>query len=96
MLHHTVMWTLHDEDKAGNVAEAVRLLRGCAAIVPGILRFEVAAAQPGLDCTCDVVLNSTFADRDALAAYQVHADHVAIKPFMKSVVASRQCMDYET
>ncbi|QCB46477.1 Dabb family protein [Hydrogenophaga sp. PAMC20947] len=96
MLHHTVMWKLHDEDKAGNVAQAVRLLQGCAAIVPGIVRFEVAAAQPGLECTYDVVLNSTFDDGAALAAYQAHPDHVAIKPFMKSVVASRQCMDYET
>jgi hypothetical protein len=97
MLHHIVMWTLHDgEDKASRVAEAVRLLRGCSAIVPGILKFEVASAQPGFECTCDVVLNSTFADRAVLEAYQIHPDHVAIKPFMKSVVASRQCMDYET
>lgn len=94
-LHHVVMWKLHDgEDKASHVAEAVKLLQGCAAIVPGILRFEAAAAQPGLECTFDVVLNSTFADRSALEAYQAHPDHEAIKPFMKSVVAARQCMDY--
>ncbi len=81
--------------KPSGVTEAVRLLQGCAAIVPGIIRFEVAAAQPGLECTYDVVLNSSFADRGALQAYQCHPDHVAIKPFMKSVVAARQCMDYE-
>jgi hypothetical protein len=94
MLHHVVMWRLHEEGKAGNVAEAMRLLKSCAAIVPGILRFEVATAQPGLDCTYDLLLNSTFADRAALDAYQAHPDHVAIKPFMKSVVLERQCMDY--
>ncbi len=97
MLHHIVMWQLHDgTDKAARVAEAVRRLKGCSAIVPGIFRFEVAAAQPGLECTFDVVLNSSFTDRAALEAYQSHPDHVAIKPFMKSVVAARQCMDYET
>jgi hypothetical protein len=95
-LHHVVMWKLHDgDDKAIRVTEVVRLLQGCAAIVPGIIRFEAAAAQPGLECTYDVVLNSSFADRGALQAYQCHPDHVAIKPFMKSVVAARQCMDYE-
>ncbi len=95
MLHHVVMWKLHDADKASNVAQAVRLLESCADIVPGMLRFEVGCALPGLECTYDVVLNSSFADRAALDAYQAHPDHVAIKPFMKSVVASRQCMDYE-
>ena len=96
MLHHVVMWRLHeDADKASNIAKAVQLLRGCAALVPGILRFEVGSAVRGLDCTYDVVLNSSFVDAAALAAYQAHPDHVAIKPFMKSVVCERQCMDYE-
>jgi quinol monooxygenase YgiN len=95
-LHHVVMWQLHEgEDKAARVAEAARLLRACAAVVPGILRFEVGEARPGLECTYDLLLNSSFADRAALQAYQSHPDHVAIKPFMKSVVAVRQCMDYE-
>jgi len=95
MLHHVVMWQLRDENKQGNLAEAVRLLRSCSAITPGILKFEVAAAQPGQECTYDLLLNSSFADRAALSAYQAHPDHEAIKPFMKSVVAARQCMDYE-
>ncbi|AOW12187.1 stress responsive protein [Hydrogenophaga crassostreae] len=96
MLHHVVMWQLRDENRQVNLAEAVRLLRSCSAITPGILKFEVAAAQPGLACTSDLVLNSSFVDRAALSAYQAHPDHEAIKPFMKSVVAARQCMDYET
>lgn len=100
MLHHIVMWQLKDEasgqTKAQNLVEAVRLLRQCSAITPGILRFEVAAAQPGLESTHDLVLNSSFTDRAALAAYQQHPDHAAIKPFMKAVVMARQCMDYET
>lgn len=97
MLHHVVMWRLVDgPDKPVQLAEAVRLLRSCAAITPGILRFDVAAAEPGLEATYDLVLNSSFNDRAALDAYQQHPDHVAIKPFMKSVVQARQCMDYET
>lgn len=95
MLHHIVMWKLHEQHRDANMAEAVRLLQGCAAIVPGILHFEAATAQPGMECTYDVVLNSTFVDRAALEAYQMHPTHAAIKPFMKSVVRERQCMDYE-
>ena len=100
MLHHIVMWQLppnaERQPNAQNLIEAVRVLRSCAAITPGILRFEVAAAQPGLEATYDLVLNSSFTDRAALDAYQQHPDHNAIKPFMKAVVQSRQCMDYET
>ncbi|MDP1783132.1 MAG: Dabb family protein [Hydrogenophaga sp.] len=100
MLHHIVMWKIKDlgaeGDKATNVAKARALLDACAQLVPGITRFEVATAQPGLEGTCDLVLNSTFADRAALAAYQTHPSHVALKPFMRKVVLERQCMDYET
>ena len=100
MLHHIVMWTLKDHaegaDRATNVRKAQALLEGCSMLVPGIDRFEVGVAQPGLECSCDLVLNSRFTDRAALAAYQNHPDHVAIKPFMKAVVASRVCMDFET
>lgn len=98
MLHHVVMWKLKDHaegaDRATNVRKAQALLTPCAALVPGILRFEVGTAQPGLECTYDLVLNAAFTDHAALAAYQHHPEHVAIKPFMKAVVQERQCMDY--
>lgn len=100
MLTHIVMWQIKDHaegaDKATNLVKAKALLEGCAALVPGIVRFEVGTAQPGLECTYDLVLNSTFTDATALAAYQNHPTHVALKPFMKAVVQARQCMDYET
>jgi len=99
MLRHIVMWKLKDEaegaDRETNLRKAEALLMGCATLHPGIVHFQVGLARPGLDCTHDLVLDSTFTDRAALAAYQDHPKHVAIKPFMKAVVAERQCMDYE-
>jgi hypothetical protein len=41
-----------------------------------------------------VILNSVFKDEAALTAYQNHPDHLGIKPFMKDIVAQRQCMDF--
>jgi hypothetical protein len=35
-----------------------------------------------------------FKDEAALTTYQNHPDHIAIKPFMKAIVAQRQCMDF--
>ena len=98
MIRHIVMWNLHDQaegaDKATNLAKAKALLLSCAQVVPGIRSFEVATATPGMDCTNDLVLHMLVDDAQVLAAYQHHPDHVAIKPFMKSVVKERRCMDY--
>jgi quinol monooxygenase YgiN len=99
MLKHIVMWKLKDQaeglDRAANAQKMKELLDACAGIVPGILKFEVALAQPGLEATYDVVLYSEFADRAALDAYQDHPQHVALKPFIGAVREARQCMDYE-
>jgi len=99
MLKHIVMWKLKEEaegaDRAANAKRMKELLDACAGIVPGILKFEVALAQPGLEAAYDVVLYSEFADRAALDAYQEHPQHVALKPFIGAVREARQCMDYE-
>jgi Stress responsive A/B Barrel Domain len=100
MIKHIVMWKFKDHaegaDKAANLARAKALLDACATIAPGTLRFDAAVARPGFECTYDLVLYTEFEDREALNTYQNHPDHVAVKPFMRSVVAERQCMDYES
>lgn len=99
MLKHIVMWKLKDHaegmGKMENARKMKAMLEGCARIVPGIEKFEVALAQTGLEATYDVILYSEFADRAALDAYQEHPDHVALKPFIGAVREARQCMDYE-
>ena len=99
MIKHIVMWQLKEHaegaDKATNARKMKVLLDACANIVPGITRFEVAIAQPGYECTYDVVLYSEFASMAALDAYQNHPQHIALKPFVGAVRSARQCMDYE-
>jgi heme-degrading monooxygenase HmoA len=98
MIKHIVMWQLKEHaegaDKAANIVKMKALLDACADIVPGIREFEVALAQPGYECTYDVVLYSVFESAAALDAYQNHPQHVAIKPFIGAVRSARQCMDY--
>jgi len=97
-LRHIVMWTLKDEAegrlKAENMLKAQQVLMSFSHLVPGIELFEVGIKTDGLDCTSDLILNSVFKDDAALKAYQNHPDHMAIKPFMKAIVAQRQCMDF--
>lgn len=99
MIKHIVLWQLKDEalgnTKARNMELVKEKLMACANIVPGIVDFEVGLAGEGLECTYDVVLYSTFENKAALDAYQVHPEHEAIKAFIGEVRSARQCMDYE-
>ena len=98
MIKHIVMWKLKDHaegaDRATNGTRMKAMLDACANIVPGIIKFEVALAQAGLEATYDVVLYSEFTDQAALNAYADHPDHQAVKPFIGAVREARQCMDY--
>ena len=97
-LRHIVMWTLKDEaegrSRHDNMLKARDILMQFANLVPGILVFEVGIKTEVQDCTSDLILNSVFKDEATLKAYQNHPDHLAIKPFMKSVVQQRSCMDF--
>ncbi len=97
-LRHIVMWTLKDEAEGLSrhelMLKARDILLQFSNLVPGILLFEVGIKTEGQDCTCDLILNSVFENDEALKAYQNHPDHQAIKPFMKSVVVQRSCMDF--
>jgi quinol monooxygenase YgiN len=99
VIKHIVMWKLRDHaegaDRAANARRVKELLEGCRDLVPGLLKLEIALAQPPLEATCDVVMYSEFADRAALDAYQEHPKHVSLKPFIGAVRIERQCMDYE-
>ncbi|WP_277187534.1 Dabb family protein [Caballeronia sp. BR00000012568055] len=99
MLRHIVMWKLKEHAEGASRAEnALKLkakLETCRSIVKGQGHFEVGTAQPGYDCTYDVVLVSDFDDKAALEAYQVHPKHQALKEFVAAVRDERQCVDYE-
>ena len=100
MLKHIVMWKFKPEaegaDKSANLVRAKALLDACAGLTPGMRMLEVAIAQPGLECTYDLVLYAEFDDAAALDAYQNHPQHLAVKPFIGAVRLERQCMDYQT
>ncbi|MGN6703523.1 MAG: Dabb family protein, partial [Burkholderiaceae bacterium] len=89
MIRHIVFWKLKERaegaDRATNARRMKEMLDACADIVPGILKLEVVLAQPGMEATADVALVSEFASKEALAAYQAHPRHAALKPFFGAV-----------
>lgn len=100
MIKHIVVWNLADEaegqDKAANIAEMKRRLDACQGIVPGMITFEVTAAQSGLEASWDMLLYSEFESVEALQAYVVHPTHQEAGTFIRKVVTVRDAFDYDS
>jgi quinol monooxygenase YgiN len=94
MLKHIVMWKLKDDNREAHARQMKQMLEAMQGKVSGLHRIEVGInAVPGAD-TCDLVLYSEFEDAQALAAYNDHPDHLAIKDFVKQVRLTRHQVDY--
>ena len=91
MLRHIVMFTLKRPEDAPKVKA---LLDSCKALVPGIHEFDVGIKTDGLDANCDVVLVSTFANADALDAYQPHPHHQEVVKQIREIASARHVLDY--
>lgn len=99
MIKHTVMWNLKDtalnSSKAENATKIKTILENLKNDIAVIKNIEV-----GIDCTdipnnYDVILYCEFNSLDDLGTYQSHPKHVEAGKFIKEVVESRACTDYE-
>ncbi|MBQ9428711.1 MAG: Dabb family protein [Clostridia bacterium] len=98
MVKHVLLWQLKDEmtdaEKAAAKAKMKKELEALVGVVPGLLSLHVVT-EPLETANTDVMLDSTMTDEDALRGYIVHPAHVAAATYVRSVVKSRVCMDYE-
>lgn len=99
MIKHIVMWRLKEEARGNTrwanaelVKEKLEALQGR---IPGLLRIEAGLDFSRTDSSADVVLYSELESREALADYQVHPEHEAVKEFIGAVTAERWVVDYE-
>ena len=92
MIKHIVMWTLQNKSDAPMIKKTLEDLKGK---VPSLIDIEVGIDFSATDASADVVLYSTFANRDDLNAYVAHPDHQAVIPMMQRVTTSRKVVDYE-
>ncbi len=99
MVKHIILWQLKDEIQ-GEEKESVKAgikagLEGLAGQIPGLIDIKVQTE--GLaSSNVDVMLDSTFVDKNALKNYAGHPAHVKVadnnvRPFTKT----RACMDFE-
>lgn len=98
MVKHIILWQLKDElsaEEKVQVKQGIKEgLEGLKGQIPGLT--EIHVQTEGLPSSnVDVMLDSTFADEDALKNYAVHPAHVEVadtkvRPYTKS----RACLDY--
>ena len=84
MVRHIVLWSLEGnltkQEKKETAEKIKELLEPIKEKVPGAVKVEVIINE--LDSSNrDVALISEFTDTEALAAYQVHPDHLAAKEY---------------
>lgn len=98
MVRHIILWqfqdTMEKEERAAAAGRIKRELEALVGVVPGLVSAFVGT-NPLDTSNADLCLDSCLESREALAAYAVHPAHVAAASFVRSVIKSRTCMDFE-
>lgn len=97
MVKHIIIWELNDELSAEQRQEAKARIKNGLESLKGVIDglTEISVKTELLPTSAgDLMLDSTFTDEAALAAYAVHPAHVAVKEYVATVVKSRRCADY--
>ena len=99
MVKHIILWTLKDEYTEAQKTE-IRAgikegLEGLNGQIPGMIDISVRTDYLPTS-TVDVMLDTTFEDADALAAYAKNPKHVAVADTkVRPFTSNRACMDFE-
>lgn len=99
MVKHVILWKLKEElsaEEKANVSLGIKEgLEGLKGQIPGLLDIKVNIN--GLESSnADVMLDSAFTDKEALAGYAVHPLHVEVADTkVRPFTAVRMCLDFE-
>lgn len=99
MVKHMILWKIDDkfsnEEKQKIVDDAKRELENLKGKVPGLLEIKVQTEKLP-SSNADMMLDTTLESTEALNAYQVHPDHVAVaNAFVRPFTSERLCLDFK-
>lgn len=100
MVKHIILWTLNpelsDEEKTSVKRGIKEDLEGLVGKVPGLLDCKVNIERRLASSTCDVMLDSTLENEEALRRYAQHPDHIAVaNERVRPYTVQRSCLDFE-
>ena len=98
MVKHVIIWSFKEEysnaEKAEFAAKIKTELEALTGKIDGLTEIKVHI-NPLASSSGDLMLDTTFVDEAALMAYQKNPDHLAVATFVRSVVDTRKCFDFE-
>jgi len=100
MVKHVILWTLKTELTEAQKTEIKQNIKagleGLKGRIPGLIDIKVNIdALP--TSNADLMLDSSFESFEALKAYAVHPEHVAVADTrVRPYTALRSCLDFET
>jgi len=95
MIIHIVMFAFKEENKTENLKKAKDMLEALEGQVPSLLSMEVGLDFMQSERSFDLVLTSTFEDKEGLSEYAVHPAHLEVVSFIKEVTEGAKVVDYE-
>ena len=98
MIKHIILWKLKSEmtaeEKSAAKLEAKARLENLNGMIDGLVSLRVVT--DGLSTSnADMMLDSRFTTTEALAGYQVNPLQLEAAGFVRSVVETRLCLDFE-
>ena len=94
MVKHIVMFDFKDENKQENLLKAKRMLEALVDTVPSLKSMEVGLNFSDEDRAMDLSIITTFDDKEGLALYANHPEHLEVVAFIKTVVSQSKVSDY--
>jgi hypothetical protein len=96
VIHHVVLWTFKDTVPPAERDAIIDALRGLRARVPSLRSLVVGEnVSPARAQGYTHLLLETFDDRDGLAAYASHPDHVPVVARLREAVSQLVAVDLE-
>lgn len=96
MIRHVVLWTFKEAVPQAERDGILAAVRGLRATVPSLRSLEVGEnVSPARAQGYTHVLVETFDDRDGLAAYASHPDHVPVVARLREAASQLLAVDLE-
>ena len=96
MIRHIVLWAFKDAVAQAERHAIVDAVRGLRATVPSLRSLEVGEnVSPARAQGYTHLLVETFDDRDGLAAYAGHPDHLPVLAWLRDAASQLLAVDLE-
>ncbi len=94
MIVHIVMFAFKEENKQENLQKTKEMLEALVDKIPSLLSMEVGVDFMQSERSFDLVLTSTFEDKEGLSTYATHPAHLEVVDFIKEVTEMAKVVDY--